>query len=153
MKNLIITGLALLLTAGSFAQTAKSVYVEAGGPGLASLNFDTRFTKREDGIGGRIGVGGFKIGGTGAVFVPAGINYITSKDNKNYFEVGAGGTYVSASSNYSSDLFQESFGFATVGYRYQPKNGGFVFRAVINPVFGKGFFVPYYGAISLGYKF
>jgi hypothetical protein len=153
MKKIIITGLALFITVASFSQTAKSVYVEAGGPGLLSMNFDTRFTKREDGIGGRVGVGGFKIGGTGAVFVPVGINYITSKDNKNYFEIGAGATYVSASADYNSELFEETFGHTTIGYRYQPKNGGVVFRAAITPVFGKGFFVPYYGGVSIGYKF
>jgi hypothetical protein len=27
------------------------------------------------------------------------------------------------------------------------------FRVAINPVFGKGFFWPYYGGVSFGYKF
>jgi len=35
---------------------------ELGGPGLASFNFDMRFSPREDGFGGSIGFGGFNVG-------------------------------------------------------------------------------------------
>ena len=64
---------------------AKSVYFELGGPGLASFNIDSRFTKGEAGIGGRIGIGGVSVDGDGVVFIPLGLNYILGKDNKNYF--------------------------------------------------------------------
>jgi hypothetical protein len=138
---------------------AKAVFFELGGPGLASLNYDMRFTKSESGIGGRIGVGGFSIG-TGTeratvVFIPLGINYLLGKDGKNYFEVGGGVTPVIANSNSStgSDNFTSTFGHLNLGYRLQPADGGFFFRATINPVFGKGFFWPYYGGVSFGYKF
>ena len=39
-------------------QAAKAVYVELGGAGLASVNYDTRLMKKEDGIGFRVGLGG-----------------------------------------------------------------------------------------------
>jgi hypothetical protein len=41
------------LTAFVHAQSAKAVYFEIGGPGVASLNFDTRLGKNEAGIGVR----------------------------------------------------------------------------------------------------
>jgi len=137
------------------AQAAKSAYVEIGGPGLASINFDTRFSNREDGLGGRIGVGGFGAENVGLLTVPVGLNYLIGKDNRNYFEVGAGFTYVHLSDNTfnEKETFDGSFGHLTFGYRLQPANGGFTFRAAVVPIFGQGGFVPYYGGISFGYKF
>lgn len=141
-------------------QAAKAVYFELGGPGLASFNFDTRFSKKADGIGGRIGFGGFSIDQVGAMFIPMGLNYILSKDQRHFFELGAGVTPVFAFDNnndgYNDDdggTFEATFGHLNFGYRLQPAEGGFFFRAAINPVFGKGFFVPYYGGVSFGYTF
>jgi hypothetical protein len=155
----------LIIISGTFAatahaqQAAKAVFFEIGGPGVASLNYDMRFTKSEAGIGGRIGFGGFSIGSggdrTSVIFIPLGVNYIMGKDNRNYFEVGAGVTPVIVNDTYSgnTDNFRSTFGHLNIGYRMQPKDGGFFFRAAINPVFGEGFFWPYYGGISFGYKF
>jgi hypothetical protein len=56
-KAVIITLVGLLGVTAAYAQAAKSIYFEVGGPGLASFNYDTRLTNREDGIGGRLGVG------------------------------------------------------------------------------------------------
>ncbi len=162
MKKFLIPLLFLTVTTfcskTSTAQ-AKVAFVEIGGPGLASLNYDMRFTKSEDGIGGRVGFGGFSLG-TGTervtiIFIPIGVNYLLGKNEKNYFEVGGGVTPVIASSTTTgtSESFRSTFGHLNFGYRLQPKEGGFFFRAAINPVFGKGFFLPYYGGIGFGYKF
>jgi hypothetical protein len=157
----------------SNAQTAaKSAYVELGGPGLASINYEMRLMKKEDGIGIRVGVGGFSIRSeysngyststekTSVLFLPLELNYLLGKDQKNYFEVGAGFTFLSARSKFSeqgysdeNDTFNSDFGHLYFGYRRQPKDGGFLFRAGICPVFGKGFFIPYYAGVSFGYKF
>lgn len=153
MKFILFTFLTIFLTKVSTAQTAMSIYAEAGGPGIASVNFDTRFTKKQDGIGGRIGFGGFKIENSGALFIPASITWLIGKDQKNYFEVGGGATFVSAGADYDSELFSTTFGHLNLGYRYQPKESGILFRATINPIFGKDFFWPYYGGVSIGYKF
>lgn len=162
MKKLkIFFFLPLFFCAKAQAQAGKSVYAEIGGPGLASANFDMRFSKEEDGFGGRIGVGGFSFsdgygsGRVSIITVPVGVNYLLGKDGKNYFEVGAGFTYIGASSksDYSSDNFSSSFGNLTLGYRLAPANGGFMFKAQITPVFGKGFFIPYYAGLGFGYKF
>lgn len=151
-KLLILFALALGALQYASAQSAQSVYFEIGGPGLASFNYDTRFTGREDGIGGRIGIGGFSVDGSGVIFLPVGINYLLGKDSRHYFEIGAGATPVFANDDSDGD-FSETFGHLLFGYRLQPLNGGFTFRAFINPIFGNGFFIPYYVGLSFGYKF
>ena len=153
MKKFLIIPFTLLMMKAGNAQSAKAFFVEAGGPGLASFNFDTRFSGKEGGLGGRIGVGGFNIDGEGAVFVPLTINYIVSKDNANYFEIGAGATLVPSSSAVEPGPFKNTSGHLNFGYRYQPVKGGLFFRATINPIFGQSFFWPYYGGLSIGYKF
>jgi len=156
MRKILLTGtLSVIAMQSVNAQAAKSVYFELGGPGLASFNFDTRFTGKEDGIGGRVGVGGFSVGSDGVIFFPIGVNYIIGKDGKNYFEVGGGVTPLIASGEFSDDgnTFSTTFGHLIFGYRMQPQNGGFIFRAFVCPIFGRGFFVPYYGGVSFGYKF
>ncbi|MBC7849619.1 MAG: hypothetical protein H7Y31_07780 [Chitinophagaceae bacterium] len=139
----------------SAQKAAKSMYFELGGPGLASLNFDTRFGPRENGLGGRIGFGGFSIDGSGVVFIPVGLNYLIGKETKNYFEVGAGITPIFVSGDFTDDdgTFTSTFGHLNFGYRYQPQTAGFTFRAFITPIFGSFGFVPYYGGVSFGYKF
>jgi hypothetical protein len=132
--------------------SAKVVYAEIGGPGVASINYDMRFAKKEDGLGFRAGFGGFSIDEESIVFIPLGLNYITSKDKSNYFEIGAGITPIITSTS-GEDPLTTTFGHLNIGYRKQPANGGFFFRAAINPIFGKGFFWPYYGGIGFGYKF
>jgi hypothetical protein len=155
MKKIALACSMFFFAASAFSQTAaKSIYFELGGPGLASFNYDTRFTKKEDGIGARVGLGGLKVDGEGLLFVPVGLNYLLGKDKKNFFEIGTGITFMSASEDiFDSDASSTSFGYMQFGYRYQPKNGGFLFRASITPLFGKGFFFPYYAGVSFGYKF
>jgi hypothetical protein len=152
-KYFFVLTLFTALATISFAQGAKSVYFELGGPGLASFNFDTRFGPKEAGFGGRIGVGGFKIDEVGVIFIPVGLNYLLGKDGRNYFEIGAGATPVILSEGDSDSDFAETFGWLNFGYRMQPAEGGFTFRAFITPVFGNGVFIPYYGGVSFGYKF
>ena len=161
-KKLLMMKLATLLTFLFFFSVvghtqAKSVYAELAGPGIASFNFDTRFTKQEGGIGGRAGIGYFKVDEVSLLTVPVGINYLLSKNERNYFEVGAGATYVRVKETYggssSDDVFKGSFGHLHFGYRLQPKEGGFLFRAGITPIFGSGTFLPYYFSLAFGYKF
>jgi hypothetical protein len=161
MKKLTLSFfIVILLCTSIHAQSpAKTIFVELAGPGLASLNYDMRFTKSEKGIGGRIGIGGFTIGPSGdrvsILTIPIGINYLLGKDEKNYFELGAGFTpiFLKETFSSSSDKFQSSFGHLNFGYRLQPKNGGFLFRASINPIFSSEGFYPLFGGISFGYKF
>ena len=153
MKKLIVL-FVMALCLANMARSQAAMYFELGGPGLASFNIDTRFTGRSDGIGGRIGVGGFSINDEGAIFVPVGINYLIGKETKHFFEVGVGFTYVNYSSDITDDgIFQTSFGHLSFGYRMQPRKNGFLFRAAIVPIFNKHGFLPYYAGVSFGYKF
>jgi hypothetical protein len=131
---------------------AKSIFFELGGPGLASVNYDMRFKNTGKGLGFRAGLGGFPAYDVNLVTYPLGLNYLASKDNKNFFEFGAGLTILSANAK-GSGLFSQSFGHTTLGYRLQPKDGGFTFRATMNPVFTNEGLFPFYAAIGFGWKF
>jgi hypothetical protein len=154
--SLLVTVMTLLFISAK-AQPHAAIFAEIGGPGIASINFDTRFSSRNDGIGGKIGVGGFSIDETRALYVPVALNYLIGKGNKHFFEIGAGFTYVDFRDDdiYSDEngLFERNFGHIHLGYRIQPQDGGFLFRAAIIPVFGNGNFLPYYAGVSFGYKF
>ena len=170
MKKYILS-LALLISCHVFAQKAgKAAYAELGGAGLASLNYDMRIMKKNDGLGFRVGIGGFSIkanygGGSydkeSIITVPLELNYLLGKDEKHYFEIGGGATIVNSKykssdpqySYYSNENFHSTFGHLYFGYRIQPANGGFLFRAGITPVFGQGYFIPYWAGVSFGYKF
>ena len=156
MKKVSVLLVAAILAGfySSSAQSpAKAVYIEAGGPGLLSINYDMRLTKKSDGIGFRAGFGGWSIKESKLILVPLGLNYITSKNDRDFFEAGAGLTVVSNSAEGNDGPFKSSFGFLSLGYRKQPSEGGYFFKASLVPVFGKGFFWPYYAGVGFGYTF
>ena len=138
--------------------SAKDAYLEIGGPGFFSANYDQRF-KGQNGLGFRVGLGGIGILGSGIFSVPIGLNYLSGSKG-NYFEWGAGASIVTLSesdfwlSNNSTTTTSTSIiGFINLGYRYQPEKKGFTGRIFISPLFsGDGFF-PFYGGISAGFKF
>jgi hypothetical protein len=171
-KRLLLFSIITLLFIDTYAQkNAIAAYVELGGAGLASANFDMRLQKKNDGFGFRVGIGGFSVTSNysfgsnvgqdkvGITTIPLEINYLVGKGQRNYFEMGGGATIVVLkntninTNSVSTDRFNSSFGHLYFGYRLQPKEGGFLFRAGITPVFGKGYFLPYLPAISFGYKF
>jgi hypothetical protein len=140
---------------------ARDVFFELGGPGLIfSANYDTRLSNQRDGLGLRLGAG-FATGGGASLFsAPFQLNYLLGKHGK-YFEIGAGATYInvninSGNSSYEFGSYQftgsKVAGTMTFGYRYQPIDGGFSFRASFNPILIGNTFVPY-GGLSFGYAF
>jgi len=153
MKNILVSVFFVMAaTYGVSAQTAQTVYFELGGPGIASFNYDTRF-KGQDGLGARIGVGGISSNGDAIVYIPIGLNCLLGKEGPHYFELGGGITPIIGDVD-GEGVFQSNiFGHLVFGYRLQPINGGFSFRAFVCPVFGNGNFVPYYAGLSFGYKF
>lgn len=160
MKKILSAIILILISVSESLAQAPQLYAELGGPSVAGINFDTRFSKKENGLGGRIGFGGFVIDGTGVLFIPAGINYLVGKpDAKNFLELGINLTYVSATeSGQEADRnnnLADTWGSLTFGYRYQPKGSGVTFRASVNPFFAfkNEVFWPFYGGISVGYKF
>ena len=150
----------IFCSSGFTQRPAMALYAEFGGAGLASIDFDSRFYSSQKGFGGRIGLGGFSVKGKPAAFFPIELNYITGKQGPNYFETGAGITFVSLSDKItpeqgatSSTRFSHTFAHVTVGYRFQPLQSGFLFRVALTPLFNRTFFIPYYMGLGVGYKF
>ena len=144
-------------------QRAQNIFIELGGQGLTlTANYDSRFTNKRDGIGGRIGIGHISTDGNSVTTIPMSLNYLLGKERR-YFEIGLGATYATATVDGSffdfggNDNGDESgntlIGTMSFAYRLQPVDSGFSFRAGITPIFGNGFFIPYYGGLSLGYTF
>lgn len=138
------------------AKAAKSVFLEIGANGVTfSANFDTRFSKKQGGLGMRLGLGFFGGSGAGVLTVPVGLNYLVGKA-PNFFEAGLGYTYATFTSSSDDDFFSGDGGliFPSIGYRYQAVGKGIVARIVISPaidVAGNGWL--FFGGVSIGYKF
>jgi hypothetical protein len=138
----------------------RAVYLEVLGNGFGySLNYDQRFQNRFDGLGFKAGGSYLAIDGTSVATFPLGINYLLGSQGK-YFEMGLGTTYILASGQTNIPRIGKErtsgnllVGNMTLGYRSEPVNGGFVFRASITPFFGYGIFWPIYGGLSVGYAF
>ncbi|MFM8592720.1 MAG: hypothetical protein ACKOA3_07475 [Sphingomonadales bacterium] len=187
MKYLPITLLALtlplLFVTHSNAQESESkfteraprqnVYVELGGNGIAfNVMYETRLHKRSDGIGIKAGLGGFS-GSYEKVFtLPVGVNWLLTKDNKHFFEAGAGLTFLYYNDTYdpwwpggtyevfpvdlaglSVDKKNSVYGHMTLGYRRQPKNGGITWGAALTPHFNQNGFWPVWVGFKFGYSF
>lgn len=136
---------------------AQNVFVEIGGQGLLfTANYDSRFSNRRDGLGGRIGIGYIASEGDNATTVPISMNYLLGK-GKHFFEVGIGATLIATSGTDNSFFFNENnsnvIGTMSFSYRLQPLDNGFSLRVGLTPVFNSDFFIPYYGGLSLGYTF
>lgn len=154
MKRLLSLLTAAVLCCSKVNAQSPNVFFEIGGPGLASFNYDMRFTKSPGGFGGRIGVGGFNLeefGGT-AIYLPMAFNYLSGKNGRHFLELGAGFTPLFYSGNSHTSIFAHSFAHINIGYRFQPANSGFVFRLGATPMFSNHQFIPM-GGISFGYKF
>ncbi len=144
-------------TSAQNEKRAQNVFVELGGQGLLfTANYDSRFSKRRDGLGGRVGIGYISIGGDNATTVPLSLNYLLGT-GRHFFEMGLGATLLATSGNDNSFLFDENnsnvIGTMSFSYRLQPVDQGFSFRAGLTPIFNKNFFIPYYAGLSLGYSF
>lgn len=141
-------------------RAVKNIYLELGGPGFISFNYDQRF-KGEKGFGIRGGIGMFPVSSKGAgshliASFPVALNYLAGSKG-NYAEFGAGVTAVNLSDpnlNYSFDVTSaNAIGHLLVGYRYQPVKKGFAFRIFLSPVFIQKNVYFGYGGLSLGVTF
>jgi hypothetical protein len=156
----------------------QSFYVELGGAGLPySMNYDFRFDKSQmDSWGMRVGIGGWILTGEHSseslVTIPVQINKLLGKD-KHYFEVGGGATWLRFRESYEyfngtrmTTSTQDEYNFIlntgstptlmgtfSLGYRRIPTNGGFTFKANLNPVFNWNGFWPLWFGVGFGYAF
>ncbi|MEO0162125.1 MAG: hypothetical protein ABIL74_07620 [candidate division WOR-3 bacterium] len=107
---------------------SNTIFIEAVGQsvGFFSLNYDHRVHPN---FTFRVGLG-VSLGYT----VPISANFITGIETSHHFEVGVGLTYgriISLLADEVDDIILVPTG--VLGYRYQPKNGGFVFRGGFTP--------------------
>jgi hypothetical protein len=134
----------------------NTLYVEGLGPALLySVNFDHVFGD----VAGRVGLEYFSVGATNAdgssasaafLGIPVSISYLGIGSLTHIFEVGAGATllYFGASvntlGNKTSGSAVTGLGALILGYRYQPPDGGFFFRAGLSPLISaSGDFLPW----------
>lgn len=133
----------------TFSNEAKNVwYLEAAGNGgIVSVNYERFLTQN---VSLRIGIGtAILILGTAPVMV----NFCVGKDHR--VELGMGITVGTGIADFDSGDYKDESGVVgttTVGYRYQPVNGGGVFRIGLTPFFMDDEF-QFWGGISFGSAF
>jgi len=164
----------VLLVAGTHSTVAQeerpfrrsAFYIEALGQGiLYSINYDHRLTPHISLRAGfthwslpfifptKIGMTGFPIMG----------NYLSGKGS-HHLELGIGAVPFIVTAPEQTTIFGAEFkgevlgalilGTTTIGYRYQPRDGGLVFRIAFTPLSPLSFEkVLLGGGISLGYAF
>lgn len=177
-KLLVVFFMFSIVKAQAQGEATRSVFVEIGGPSLVySFNYDFRFDKEKlDAWGMRVGAGGFKVDDESLFTLPVQVTRLLGKD-KNYFEVGAGLTFINYSSRYvvytdpyGPDNFRDVtskdydfileigktpsvVGTLNIGYRRIPEDGGFTYRVNVTPLFNAKGFWPLFGGVGLGYAF
>ncbi len=117
------------------------IFIEAGGHGLASINFEQYLSEH---IGVRVGYG---------IYIPLLLNFYFG--NERLFEVGAGAMY-SPYAYFEPFVSKERtllFG-CTIGHKFQPSIGGLTLRYSFTPMFNpsNGKLLPMFG-LSLGLAF
>ena len=175
MRYYLFLYILLLFSIASIAQqpySAKASQWQAEGlgpAGLFSINFDSRFSGKEAGLGFRIGLGGAPLGLLGEscnsgiqITLPGGLNYLIGKRN-HFFELGAGGVLAISGGtkrycvDFKSGFFSEdatSYGFVSAGYRFQPYHTkGLTYRIFVSPLFQKHFSPKAWGGAGIGYRF
>ncbi|PSL06451.1 hypothetical protein [Cecembia rubra] len=177
-KLLLIICFALLVQFSLFAQVpgSQSVYVELGGAGLAySFNYDFRFDKNNiNSWGMRMGAGGWARNDSwrteGLLTMPLQVNKLFGKQ-KHFFELGGGTTFIYYRDRVNDwnngeprtwkdfDFILNSgetpafMGTLNFGYRRIPVDGGFTFKANLNPIFNHNGFWPLWVGVGFGYAF
>lgn len=140
----------------------NALYVEAGGTGgYGSMNYEKLITSQNHlRIVGRIGVGTYNILDfqnrlNPDVLFPIGINGVYGKSHS--LEIGVGQTISTLVKVDQTDYlkrrktsFHASF---NIGYRYQPKKGGFLFRCSYTPIIENYNYYRHWGSVSFGYAF
>jgi hypothetical protein len=165
MRRTLLILLAMFVCAISKGQKSKSVFLEVGGNGGAfSVNFDSRLSDSEKGLGYRAGVGFIP---PSYVYVesrpttwtiPVGVNYLFGR-RRHYLETGLGltpyffnGTVSDVMGIQKNDKGIGMLLIPSAGYRYAPPGKAFQGRLFVSPLIGSGG-ADFYWGLSGGYKF
>jgi hypothetical protein len=161
MKLLIVLFTIVTLYCPAIAQSPtspNSIYLELLGNGLFySVNYDRMFTES---FGARVGIGFVQATEASLTTIPIMAHYLFGSGSSK-LEIGFGACML-LQPEWSGISFigsedkeargSQILGTATLGYRYQRTDGGFVFRAGVTPIFGViGF--KLIGGLSFGYGF
>lgn len=147
------------------ATARNAIYAELGGNGLLyTLNYDRRIRNH---VTGRAGLMFISLSGTDedgsrveatVAFVPLMVNRLIGS-GAGRFELGIGPVFGFAGGEID-DVEDEDVEFtglglaavsSTIGYRYQPLDGGLVFRAGLTPFYSGSLQV--WGGLSIGVAF
>ncbi|ROL58584.1 hypothetical protein D9V84_02345 [Bacteroidetes/Chlorobi group bacterium Naka2016] len=105
-----------------------SLYLEIVGQGLGlSVNWDYRFDPHFAVRGGY----SFLLFGYG---VPISIYYLTDPASSHHLELGGGVTFGKFANFFSGSYISFIIPSASIGYRYQPRKGGLLFRIALTPL-------------------
>ena len=146
----------------------NAIYIELAGPGvLYSMNYERRIT---DHLGVRAGVSLWSIDSLDLILLqiknfkyrsfPVMITYLIGK-RASHLELGLGIQPTFLEGDFDVFYFIHSnekskgkaiLGLSTIGYRYQKKESGLIFRIGVSPVFASSGMNPAVGA-SLGFGF
>lgn len=143
-----------------YERRGQTVYLEMIGSGfIYSLNYESRFSQKTGGLGGRVGFSYV----SDWFAVPVNVNYLLSKKKEKHFlEIGAGFTYFKYNEPqlFGGEMIDSQVMPAiTFMYRYHPRYGKFLLRFGMTPLYGyldegdtEKIFFPLFG-LSLGKVF
>lgn len=140
-------------------ERAQNLFFELGGQGLQySVNYDTRFSDRRNGFGGRIGLGFFTSKGNKIANIPLSLNYLLGK-GRHFAEFGVGTSVLLSNSSgppapgYFPPAKSIVYYTTNMSYRFQPIHKGIFLQTGVGPVFNTNFELVFYFGIGLGYTF
>lgn len=156
MKKLVCyLSLLFLLYGEAGAQGNKAFYGELGGNGLVfSANYDMRFSKSDNGLGFRAGLGFAGVSGLSIFTFPVGLNYISGK-GEHHMEASFCVTPLTGTTTIFGNRATGStvFYMPSLGYRYGKPGKGFVGRVVVGPIITGDAVIFPWGGLSAGIKF
>lgn len=172
MKNIsILLFVSLFLNINVKAQEAKvyerrgsGIFLELlGNGGAYTLNYETRLSNQNRGLGIRAGFAFGRTEGDTRMAFPLMLNYLLGKpEGKHFFEIGAGLTYISLegatlSVNDEEIIFNSKiYGTMSFMYHKHPPYGGFMWKIGFTPLIGsfedRSAFLGWVG-IGIGYAF
>lgn len=141
------------------SERAQNVFFELGGQGLQySVNYDTRFSDRRNGFGGRAGIGFFTLKGKKIANIPLSLNYLLGK-GRHFAEFGIGTSVLlsNSSENPAPGYFPPAksivYYTTNMSYRFQPIHKGLFLQTGVGPVFNTDFELVFYFGVGIGYTF